>query len=54
MLELILLVILNFLCPPLAVALKAGLGEEFIICLVLTLLAYFPGLIYGFYILLRD
>ena len=54
MLELILLVILNFLCPPVAVAIKCGLGEEFVICLVLTLLAWIPGVLYGLYILLRN
>lgn len=52
--EIILLALLNILCPPAAVAIHRGLNEDFVINLVLTILGYFPGLIHGFYVLLRD
>ncbi len=46
-------IIITILLPPLGVALILGVGTEFWISLVLTLLFYFPGLIYSLYILLR-
>ncbi len=45
--ELILLVILSFLLPPLAVFLKSGLETNFWISLILTLLFWLPGVIFA-------
>lgn len=45
-------IIITVLLPPLGVALILGIGTEFWICLLLTLLFYFPGLIYALIILL--
>jgi uncharacterized membrane protein YqaE (UPF0057 family) len=49
----ILLVILAILLPPLAVALKDGIGTSFWLDLLLTLLFYFPGMIYALIVVLR-
>lgn len=48
----ILVIILTILLPPLGVALVFGLGTEFWISLLLTLLFYLPGLIYSLIIIL--
>lgn len=40
--------------PPLGVAIKVGLGVHFWLNLALTLLGYFPGLVHGLYVVLRD
>lgn len=48
----ILLVILAILIPPLAVALKVGLSTPFWLDLLLTLLFYFPGMIYALIVVL--
>ena len=45
--SLVLLVILAILLPPLAVFLARGIGTEFWISLVLTILFWFPGMIYA-------
>lgn len=49
MMELIAL-IATILLPPLGVALKKGLGTDFLINLVLTLLFFVPGLIHAIYV----
>jgi len=36
--------------PPLAVFLKHGIGKDFLINLVLTLLGWLPGCIHAFYV----
>lgn len=46
----ILTIILSFLLPPLAVFLKHGLGTEFLISLLLTLVGWIPGVIYALFI----
>ena len=46
----ILTIILCILIPPLAVFLKHGLGTEFLISLLLTLVGWVPGVIYAFYV----
>lgn len=48
----ILLVILAFLLPPLAVFLHRGIGTEFWISLILTLLVWVPGVIYALLVVL--
>lgn len=49
MLELIIL-IATILVPPLGVALKKGLSNDFWINLILTLIFFVPGLIHGIYV----
>jgi uncharacterized membrane protein YqaE (UPF0057 family) len=52
--SLLLLVIITILIPPLGVALAKGIGIQFWIDLILTLLFYFPGLIYGLIVILSN
>ncbi len=46
----ILILIATILLPPLGVALKHGLGQTFLINLILTLIFFVPGLIHGIYV----
>ncbi|HKL39835.1 MAG TPA: YqaE/Pmp3 family membrane protein [Cryomorphaceae bacterium] len=48
----LLVIILTILLPPLGVALVFGIGTEFWISLILTLLFYVPGLIYSLIVIL--
>lgn len=48
----VVLVILAIFIPPLAVFLKSGLGTEFWIDLILTILGWFPGTIYALLVVL--
>jgi len=48
----VLLIVLTIIFPPLGVALDVGLSSAFWISLVLTLLFYLPGLIYGLWVVL--
>lgn len=48
----LLLVILAILLPPVAVALKDGLGKSFVINLILTLLMWLPGMIHALIVVL--
>lgn len=50
--ETLLLVILAILLPPLAVYLLRGIGTEFWISVLLTLLFWLPGIIYALYLIL--
>lgn len=50
----VLQIIAAIIIPPLGVFLKRGLGWSFVLSILLTLLAYVPGLIYALYIVLRD
>lgn len=43
-------IILNILLPPLAVFLKHGIGMTFLISILLTALAWIPGVIHAFYV----
>ena len=45
--SIVLLVILEILLPPAAVYLARGIGNEFWISLILTLLFWFPGIVYA-------
>lgn len=49
----LLLVILAILIPPLAVGLKAGIGVQLVISIVLTLLFYVPGLVHALWVVLK-
>ncbi len=44
----ILTIILNILLPPLAVFLRHGLGKDFLINLILTIILWLPGVIHAF------
>ena len=46
-----LLYILAFLCPPLAVYLDIGTGDELRLNVILTILGWIPGVIHALYIL---
>jgi len=50
----ILLILIAFLLPPLPVAIVCGLSERFWISVVLTLLAWVPGLVYAIYVVLTE
>ena len=45
-------IIVAIFVPPLGVFLQVGLGRDFWINLILTLLFYIPGLIHALYIIL--
>lgn len=45
-------VILAILLPPLGVFLQVGLGTQFWINVILTILGYIPGIIHALYIIL--
>jgi len=44
-------IILSILLPPLGVFLQVGIGGQFWINILLTLLGYFPGVIHAVYII---
>lgn len=46
-------VLLAILLPPLGVFLQVGLGLQFWINVLLTLLGYIPGIIHALFIILR-
>ena len=48
----ILLVVLAFLLPPAAVALRDGIGTSFVINLILTLFMWIPGVIHALMVVL--
>jgi uncharacterized membrane protein YqaE (UPF0057 family) len=50
----LLLVIIAFLLPPLAVGLKAGIGNQLFLNIILTLLVYVPGLFHALWVVLKD
>ncbi len=50
----ILRVIFAVLLPPVGVFLKVGLGLQFWLNIVLTLLGYIPGLVHAIWIISRD
>ncbi|MBU2977008.1 YqaE/Pmp3 family membrane protein [Alteromonas sp. C1M14] len=47
----ILRIILSILLPPLGVFLQVGIGVQFWINIVLTLLGYIPGIVHAVYII---
>jgi uncharacterized membrane protein YqaE (UPF0057 family) len=49
----LLLVIIAILLPPLAVALKTGVGTPLLINIILWLLFYIPGLIHALIVILK-
>ena len=49
----VLRIVLSVLIPPLGVFLQVGIGTQFWINIILTLLGYFPGLVHAIYIIGR-
>ena len=47
-------VILSILLPPLGVFLQVGIGLQFWINIVLTLLGYIPGIIHAVWVIARE
>lgn len=45
-------VCLSMFWPPLGVYLQVGANKQFVICCVLTVFGYIPGLLYGIYVIL--
>jgi uncharacterized membrane protein YqaE (UPF0057 family) len=50
----VLLCILNMFFPFLAVAIRKGIGEDLCINIALCILGWVPGIIHGFYVLLKS
>jgi len=50
MINIILLILITLIIPPIGVALVAGCGADLLINILLTILGYFPGHIHAFYI----
>jgi uncharacterized membrane protein YqaE (UPF0057 family) len=50
----ILTIILCIILPPVAVFLNKGLGADFLINLVLTILLWLPGMIHAFWVCSRK
>jgi uncharacterized membrane protein YqaE (UPF0057 family) len=46
-------ILIAILLPPLGVFLQVGLGRDFWINVLLTLLGYVPGMVHALYIILR-
>jgi uncharacterized membrane protein YqaE (UPF0057 family) len=46
----LLTIILSILLPPLAVALKHGIGTTFLVSVLLTILGWLPGVIHALYV----
>lgn len=49
----LLLCIIAFFLPPLAVGLKEGIGGHFVLSIILTLLFWLPGFLHALWIVLR-
>ena len=47
-------ILFSIIIPPLGVFLQVGLGKDFWINVLLTLLGYFPGLIHAIYIIAKK
>ncbi len=47
-------IIVAFFLPPVAVAMKKGLGRQVLVALLLTLLGHIPGVIYGLYVVTNE
>lgn len=47
-------IILAIILPPLGVFLERGLGAQFLLNILLTILGYIPGIIHAVYIIAKD
>ena len=50
----VLRILFSILIPPLGVFLQVGLGLQFWLNILLTLLGYFPGLVHAIWIITRK
>lgn len=50
----ILLCVLAFIFPPLPVAMLKGVSDKLAISVLLTLLAYFPGVVYALWVVMTH
>ena len=50
----ILIILLSILLPPLGVALSRGIGKQFVINIILTLLGYVPGLVHAVWLAAKS
>lgn len=50
----VLRIILSVIIPPVGVFLQVGLGLQFWLNILLTILGYFPGLIHAIWVITRD
>lgn len=50
----LLIVLATIFLPPLGVALKVGFSTHFWLNLVLTFLGYFPGVVHGIYVVIKN
>lgn len=50
----LLLIILAILLPPAAVAIQRGIGQQFVINLILTLIMWVPGVIHAVIVVMAD
>ncbi|WP_199285826.1 YqaE/Pmp3 family membrane protein [Hyphomonas beringensis] len=50
----LLMILLTIFLPPVAVALKEGIGLQFVLNLILTLIGWLPGVIHAFWVLTRG
>ena len=50
----ILIILLSILLPPLGVALSRGIGKQFLINIVLTILGYVPGLVHAVWLAAKS
>ncbi|WP_405605002.1 YqaE/Pmp3 family membrane protein [Polaribacter sp. Asnod1-A03] len=46
----ILTIIISVLLPPLAVFLKHGIGTQFLLSILLTILGWLPGVVHALYV----
>jgi uncharacterized membrane protein YqaE (UPF0057 family) len=49
----ILMIVLSVILPPLGVLLSRGLGKQFLINVVLTILGYVPGIVHAVWLIAR-
>ncbi len=49
----VVLIILAVLLPPIAVAIKKGIGKDLLINIILCLLLFFPGMIHAIWVVTR-
>jgi uncharacterized membrane protein YqaE (UPF0057 family) len=47
-------IVAAILLPPLGIFLSRGLGRDFWIGIVLTLIAFLPGVVFALYVVLHD
>lgn len=50
----VVLIILAIFLPPVAVAVKCGIGKDFLINLILTLIFFLPGMIHALYLVTKK